>query len=146
MARSSRSTGNVDSLMVKWLYHVPRAEELEGVPIVCAHWQRDLGNQDADGARYQGGAPLVVNNKVIVGLYGTSGLVDAYDAETGKPLWRWTALPKPGEAGSETWAGGDAWKFGGGPTWLAGSYDLELNLIYWGTRQGRSGFYRRRAH
>jgi len=41
-------------------------------------------------------------------------------------------IPKPGEKGSETWAG-DSWKTGGGDTWLTGSYDPELNLIYWGT-------------
>jgi alcohol dehydrogenase (cytochrome c) len=194
-------TGNVDTLTVKWIYHVPRAQELEGVPIVSngvmfvtqpnevealdarsgrliwryqnttpgtghnrgvAVYERKvyLGTTDAflialdartgsviwetkmAGAsmHYLGGAPLVVNNKVIVGLYSSSGFVDAYDAETGKPLWRWSALPKPGEPGSETWAGGDAGKFGGGPTWLTGSYDPELNLIYWGTGQANPDF------
>jgi alcohol dehydrogenase (cytochrome c) len=49
-------------------------------------------------------------------------------------------LPKPGEPGSETWGGGDAWKFGGGPDWLTGSYDPELNLIYWGTGQANPDF------
>ena len=50
---------------------------------------------------------------------------------TGERLWRWNAIPKPGEPGSETWAG-DSWKTAGGDTWLTGSYDPELNLIYWG--------------
>jgi len=60
-----------------------------------------------------------------------NGFLAAYDASTGERLWRWDAIPKPGEPGSETWAG-DSWKTGGGDTWLTGSYDPDLNLIYWG--------------
>lgn len=80
-------------------------------------------------------APLIVNGKVIAGVapgdYGMNGQLDAYDASTGERLWRWNAIPKPGEPGHDTWAG-DSWKTGGGDTWLSGSYDPELNLIYWG--------------
>jgi len=194
-------TGNVENLMVKWIYHLARAEELECVPIVANGvmyvsqpnevdaldarsgrliWQYQraaagrghnrglaiyerkvyLGTTDASlvaldsrtggvvwetkmagpSARYLGGAPLVLNNKVIMGVYGTSGSVDAYDAETGKPAWRWNALPKPGEPGIETWEGSDPWKYGGGPTWLTGTYDPELNLLYWGTGQPNPDF------
>jgi len=79
-------------------------------------------------------APLVVNGKVILGAaagdYGIRGFVDAYDAETGKRLWRFTTIPGPGEPGNETW-GGDSWKHGGGATWLTGTYDPESNTIYW---------------
>jgi alcohol dehydrogenase (cytochrome c) len=81
-------------------------------------------------------APLALKDKVIVGIapsdHGLNGWLDAYDAATGERLWRWNAIPKPGEPGSETWAG-DSWKTGGGDTWLTGSYDPELNLLYWGT-------------
>lgn len=81
-------------------------------------------------------APLALKDRVIVGIapgdHGLNGWLDAYDAATGERLWRWNVVPKPGEAGSETWAG-DSWKTGGGDTWLTGSYDPELNLIYWGT-------------
>lgn len=80
-------------------------------------------------------APLAIKDKIIVGIapgdHGLNGWLDAYDAETGKRLWRWHAIPKPGEPGNETWAG-DSWKTAGGDTWLTGSYDPELNLIYWG--------------
>jgi alcohol dehydrogenase (cytochrome c) len=80
-------------------------------------------------------APLAIKGKIIMGIapgdHGLNGFLDAYDAETGERLWRWNAIPKPGEPGSETWAG-DSWKTGGGDTWLTGSYDPELNLIYWG--------------
>ena len=81
-------------------------------------------------------APLALKDKVIVGIapgdHGLNGWLDAYDVATGERLWRWNVIPKPGEPGSETWAG-DSWKTGGGDTWLTGSYDPELNLLYWGT-------------
>ncbi len=82
------------------------------------------------------GAPLAVKDKIIVGVaggeFGVRGFVDAYDAKTGKRLWRFWTVPAPGEPGHQTWAG-ESWKTGGAPTWLTGSYDPELNLIYWGT-------------
>ncbi|MBZ5560034.1 MAG: PQQ-dependent dehydrogenase, methanol/ethanol family [Acidobacteriia bacterium] len=82
------------------------------------------------------GAPLIVNNKVIVGVaggeYANRGFIDAYDPESGKRLWRFYTIPGPGEKGSETWSG-DIWARGGGPTWLSGTYDPALNLLYWGT-------------
>lgn len=80
-------------------------------------------------------APMVIKDKVIIGIapgdHGLNGFLDAYHAETGERIWRWHAIPRPGEPGNETWAG-DSWKTGGGNTWLTGSYDPELNLIYWG--------------
>jgi alcohol dehydrogenase (cytochrome c) len=80
-------------------------------------------------------APLVVKDKVIVGTaggeFGIRGFLAAYDAKTGKELWRFYTIPGPGEPGNETW-GGDSWRRGGGPIWLTGSYDAELNLTYWG--------------
>jgi len=82
------------------------------------------------------GAPLVVKDKVIVGVaggeYGIRGFIDAYDVETGKRAWRFYTIPGEGEHGSESWAG-DSWKRGGAPTWVTGSYDPELNTLYWGT-------------
>ena len=71
-------------------------------------------------------APLVVKDKVIVGTaggeFGIRGFLAAYDAKTGKEVWRFYTIPGPGEPGNETW-GGDSWKRGGGPIWLTGSYD-----------------------
>src|SRR6185436_6095188 len=60
------------------------------------------------------------------------GFLDAYDAKTGERAWRFWTIPAPGEPGNETW-GGDSWKHGGASTWITGSYDPELNLLYWGT-------------
>src|SRR6476659_3417334 len=80
-------------------------------------------------------APLVVDDKVIVGISGGEagirGWLDAYDAKTGKPAWRFYTIPGPGEPGHETWKN-DAWKTGGGSTWVTGAYDPGLNLVYWG--------------
>jgi alcohol dehydrogenase (cytochrome c) len=81
-------------------------------------------------------APLVVDGKVIVGISGGEagirGFLDAYDAKTGKQVWRFWTVPSPGEPGSESWPG-DSWVHGGGATWLTGSYDPALKLLYWGT-------------
>ena len=81
-------------------------------------------------------APLIVKNMVVVGIagaeFGTRDFIDAYDAETGERVWRFWTVPGPGEPGNETW-GGDSWKRGGASTWITGSYDADLNLIYWGT-------------
>ena len=78
--------------------------------------------------------PLVLKDMVITGMtggeYATRGFLDAYDAASGKRRWRFYTIPGPGEFGNDT-RKGDSWKIGGGPTWLPGSYDPELNLIYW---------------
>ena len=71
-------------------------------------------------------APLVVKDKVIVGVaggeYGIRGFIDAYDAQTGKRAWRFYTIPGPGEPGNNTWAG-DSWKSGGTGVWVTGAYD-----------------------
>jgi alcohol dehydrogenase (cytochrome c) len=82
-------------------------------------------------------APLVVKDKVIVGVaggeFGIRGFIAAYDAATGGEAWRFYTIPAPGEPGFETWAeGGDAWKYGGASVWLTGSYDPDTNLTFWG--------------
>ncbi|GJM13403.1 MAG: quinoprotein ethanol dehydrogenase [Pseudohongiella sp.] len=81
-------------------------------------------------------APLALDGKIVVGVSGAEagvrGYIDAYDSETGELLWRTFTVPAPGEPGSETWQG-DAWQTGGGSTWLTGSYDPELDLLYWTT-------------
>ena len=80
-------------------------------------------------------APLAIDGKVVIGVSGGEagirGFLDAYDAKTGRRLWRFETIPGPDEPGNETW-GGESWKTGGGPTWLTGAFDPELNLLYWG--------------
>ena len=81
-------------------------------------------------------APIVVKNLVVVGTagaeFGTRGFIDAYDANTGKRVWRFYTVAGPEDPGGRTWTA-DAWQRGGGSTWITGTYDPDLNLIYWGT-------------
>jgi alcohol dehydrogenase (cytochrome c) len=83
-------------------------------------------------------APLVVHDHVIVGVSGDvtdiPGFLESLDPDTGKMQWRWYTAPKKGDPGSDTWPSeGDAITHGGGMTWMTGTYDPELNLLYWGT-------------
>lgn len=90
------------------------------------------------------GAPLVVKDKVIVGGNGGDqahrGYLTALNISNGRLAWRWYVVPKAGEKGVETWKG-DSWRWGGGSPWLTGSYDPDLNLVYWGTGNAAADFY-----
>ncbi len=87
------------------------------------------------------GAPLAVKDMVVVGVTGGDsahrGYLTAFDDKTGRMKWRFYTIPGPGEAGHDTWKG-DTWKYGGGSTWMTGSYDAELNLLYWGVGNASS--------
>ena len=101
-------------------------------------------------------SPLAVKDKVIVGTTGGDrgirGFISAFDAETGEEAWRFYTIPGPGEPGHETWepcppnpetyCDPEAWKHGGGAAWLTGSYDPELDLIYWGIGNPGPDFFR----
>ncbi len=83
-------------------------------------------------------APLIIRDHVIVGVSGDvtdiRGFLESLDPETGKIQWRWYTEPDPGQPGSETWPKDtDALLHGGGMTWMTGTYDPDLNLLYWGT-------------
>ena len=86
----------------------------------------------------------MVKDKVIVGGSGGDnahrGYLTAFYAKTGRLAWRWYVIPGPGEKGHETWKG-DSWKIGGGSPWMTGSFDPELNLVYWGTGNAAGDFY-----
>jgi len=81
-------------------------------------------------------APLIVKDKVLVGTSGgddgVRGFLAAFDAQTGEEKWRFWTIPGPGEKGNESWPG-DAYLHGGGTTWMPGTYDPDLNTLYWGT-------------
>ena len=81
-------------------------------------------------------APLIVGDKVLSGVaggeYGIRGVVDAYDINSGTREWRCYTTPGPDNPDSQTWSG-DSWRTGGSATWMTGSYDPDLNLVYWGT-------------
>ena len=90
-------------------------------------------------------APLVVDDKVIIGIsggeYATRGFVDAYDPKSGSRLWRLNTVPAAGEPGSETWPNVESAARGGGGTWMTGSYDAALGLLYWGTGNPNPNFH-----
>ena len=86
-------------------------------------------------------APLVIKGKVIIGIsgaeYGIRGFIDAYDAKTGKRHWRFYTVPGADDKSEHarkalaTWEG-NSWLTGGGSAWVTGTYDPELNTLYWG--------------
>jgi alcohol dehydrogenase (cytochrome c) len=88
-------------------------------------------------------APLVVNHSVVIGVSGgefdVRGFLAAYDLTTGQQVWRFDTIPGPGQPGHETWQN-DAWKEGGGTTWVTGSYDPSLDLLYWGVANPAPAF------
>ena len=88
-------------------------------------------------------APLVVKDTVVVGTSGgdsgVRGFVAAYDAATGKRKWRFWTIPGPGEFGSSSWPG-DSYLHGGGTTWMPGTYDPQLNTLYWTTSNAAPDF------
>ena len=97
-------------------------------------WNAEAG--DPKAGYNKKAAPLVVGDKVITGIaggeFGIRGFVDAYGAQTGDRIWRFNTIPGPDHPDNCTWEG-DSWRTGGAPTWITGSYDPELNLVYWGT-------------
>jgi alcohol dehydrogenase (cytochrome c) len=101
--------------------------------------------QYADKAKHYGAtsAPLVVKDEIVVGTSGgdsgVRGFVAAYDAATGKLKWRLWTIPGPGEFGSSSWPG-DSYLHGGGTTWMPGTYDPELNALYWTTSNAAPDF------
>jgi alcohol dehydrogenase (cytochrome c) len=98
-------------------------------------WEREVA--DPAIAEVITVAPLVVKDLVITGVsgaeYGIRGWIAATDLNTGEEVWRRHTIPGPGEPGHDTWSDThDAWKTGGGSTWVTGSYDPEQDLIIWG--------------
>jgi alcohol dehydrogenase (cytochrome c) len=101
--------------------------------------------QYADKVKQYGGtsAPLVVKDEVVVGTSGgdsgVRGFVAAYDAKTGTLKWRLWTIPGPGEFGSDSWPG-NSYLYGGGTTWMPGTYDPELDTLYWTTSNAAPDF------
>ncbi len=106
-------------------------------------WQVEIENAKQCGCNITS-APLLVKDKIITGVTGGDsahrGYISAFDAKTGRHAWRFWTIPGPGEPGNDTWKG-DSWKFGGGSSWIPGSYDPELDLLYWGVGNPAADFY-----
>ncbi|MGD8873375.1 MAG: PQQ-binding-like beta-propeller repeat protein, partial [Gemmatimonadota bacterium] len=104
-------------------------------------WETRVADWE-EGYTYVAG-PLVVRGKVISGINGCgrffedSCFITAHDAETGEELWRTYTIARPGEPGNETWGDLPLELRGGVDAWITGSYDPELDLIYWGTAQAK---------
>jgi alcohol dehydrogenase (cytochrome c) len=105
-------------------------------------WQKEFAS--AEKGYSTSLAPLALKNQVMVGVAGGGsgqrGFVAALSASTGEELWRFWTVPAKGEPGSETWSDFPA-EYGGAPTWTTGSFDPELNLIYWTTGNPWPDFY-----
>jgi len=124
------------------LWHSRLFMETDNAHLLCldarsGHLLWDVAYAPQDNKNYGAtSAPLVVKDKVIVGTSGgddgVRGFVAAFNAETGKEAWRFWTIPAPGEPGNESWPG-QMYLRGGATTWMPGTYDPELNLIFWGT-------------
>jgi alcohol dehydrogenase (cytochrome c) len=105
-------------------------------------WDRQYA--DPERGQFATLAPMALKDRVIVGVSGGDGgmrgFVAAFAAATGQELWRFWTVPAPGEPGAETWGEmGPEW--GGAATWLSGTYDPDLNLLYWTTGNPWPDFY-----
>jgi alcohol dehydrogenase (cytochrome c) len=104
-------------------------------------WRTAVADRTKGYAAYSG--PMVIKGKVIQGLtgcdrFGNDGCwISAYDPATGKLAWKFNTVARSGQPGSETWGKlADQFRVGG-ETWIAGTYDPELDLTYWGIAQAK---------
>ena len=106
-------------------------------------WRVEVENSKQCGCNITS-APLVVKDIVITGVTGGDsahrGYLNAFEAKTGRHRWRFWTIPGPGEPGHESWEG-DSWKYGGGSTWVTGTYDPDLDLLYWAVGNPAADFY-----
>lgn len=121
-----------------WLYFTTPDCRLVSLDAKTGKERWNIELADPKLGYYSTMSPLIIRNHVVVGVSGDStdipGFLASVDPETGQRQWRWNTEPQPGEPGSETWPKGtDAIAHGGGMTWLTGTYDPELNQLYWGT-------------
>ncbi len=131
--------GNRGVAMYKnWLYLTTPDAHLVCLDAKDGRLRWDVELADPKMEYFSTMAPIVIRDHVIAGVSGDMtdirGFLESLDPETGKIQWRWYTEPEPGEPGSETWPkDNDAIQHGGGMTWMTGTYDPDLNLLYWGT-------------
>ena len=98
-------------------------------------WKKNYA--DARKQYFSTSAPLIVKNHVIVGVGGDAmdmpGFLDSFDPATGDVQWTWWSTPRKGDPALKTWPNEAISEHGGGMTWMPGTYDRELNLLYWPT-------------
>jgi acido-empty-quinoprotein group A len=98
-------------------------------------WRKNYA--DARKQYFSTSAPLIVKNHVIVGVGGDAmdmpGFLDSFDPVTGELQWTWWSTPRAGDPALKTWPNESTARHGGGMTWMPGTYDPDLNLLYWPT-------------
>jgi alcohol dehydrogenase (cytochrome c) len=105
-------------------------------------WEHPLGNPNNSNT----GGVMVMRGKVLTGLTGCDNYslnncyISAFDADTGKPAWKFYTTALEGQPGGDTWNGLPNLLRGGGDTWIAGTYDPDLNTTYWGVAQTKPWF------
>lgn len=118
--------------------HLVALNRFTGEPV----WDTELA--DSRQSYFATSAPLVAGSLVVAGVgggeHGTRGFLAAYDQSTGKEVWRFWTVPLPGEPKSETWQGKGI-SHGGAPTWFTGTYDRQLDTVYWPTGNPSAEYY-----
>lgn len=108
-------------------------------------WDTQIGEKSSEGTYSTSSGPLVAQGKLIQGLGGTlcaeyrqeKCFISAYDAESGKLIWKFHTIAKDGDPGGDTWGKLPNLFRAGGETWITGSYDPDLNFTYWGVAQAK---------
>jgi alcohol dehydrogenase (cytochrome c) len=115
------------SMYGNWLYYLTPDAHLVCLNAKDGTVRWNVVIADATKGYWSTMSPLVIRNHVIIGVSGDfdnlTGFLKAIDPETGKTQWRWDATPPAGTPNATT----------GGMTWMTGTYDPDLNLLYWGT-------------
>ena len=118
--------------------HLVALNRFTGEPV----WDTEIA--DYRQSYFATSAPLIAGGLVVAGLgggeHGTRGFLAAYDQATGKEVWRFWTVPRPGEPKSETWQGKGI-EHGGAPTWFTGTYDRELDTVYWPSGNPSAEYY-----
>ena len=124
------------------MYHDSLYFETPDCHLICLNAKDGKVRWDIELADHKLGyfstmAPLIIRDHVIVGVSGDvtdiPGFLESVRPDNGKVEWRWNTEPAIGEPGAETWPhASDAITHGGGMTWMTGTYDPELNQLYWG--------------
>jgi alcohol dehydrogenase (cytochrome c) len=118
--------------------HIIALNRFTGEPV----WDTEMA--DWRQSYFATSAPLAAGSLVVAGVgggeHGTRGFLAAYDQATGKEVWRFWTVPLPGEPKSETWQGKGI-EHGGAPTWFTGTYDRQLDTIYWPTGNPSAEYY-----
>lgn len=110
-----------------WLYYLTPDCHLLSLDAKNGQVRWDVVVADVSKGYWTTMAPLIIRDHVIIGVSGDfdnlSGYLRSIDAETGKTQWQWDSTPPVGTPNTTT----------GGMTWMTGTYDPELNMLYWGT-------------